>query len=45
MKLKDHIIRPYNSPRPALECLQAIAIGFSLPVVIAIFVRLISEIW
>lgn len=33
-----------NSPRPALECLEAIAIGFALPLVIAIIVRLISEI-
>jgi len=45
MKLKDNIIRTYESPRPALQCLQAIAIGFSLPVLLAIVVRLISEIW
>jgi len=45
MKLKDNMIKTYESPRPALECLSAIAIGFSLPVILAVIVRLISELW
>jgi len=44
MKLKENIIRPVESPRPALECLSAIVIGMALPVVIALVIRLISEI-
>ena len=46
MKLKDYQyqIKGVNSNRPALECLQAISIGLALPVVIAIVIRLISEI-
>jgi len=43
MKLKENIIRPVESPRPALECLSAICIGMALPVVLAVIVRIISE--
>ena len=46
MKLKDlkYEIKGIDSPKPALECLSAIAIGFALPLIIAVIVRLISEI-
>ena len=45
MKLKDHIIHSKESSKPALECLEAIVIGMSIPVFLAIVVRLISEVW
>jgi len=42
MKLKDNIIRSYNSPKPALECLQAITIGLAFPLILAIIIRFVD---
>ena len=42
MKLKDHIIRSKESSKPALECLQAIALGLALPLIIAVVIRIVN---
>ena len=46
MKLKDYRyqIKGVDTPRPALECLQAIAIGLSLPIVISAIVVFADQI-
>jgi len=40
MKLRDHIIRSYESPRPAKQCLEALIAGLLVPLALALIARL-----